>query len=193
MEIDQRGVDLLGWEPINLFWKYKGLRVFDELSVDFALKKGQVEKLAKMKMYASVLEDKDGLTRELVAYVKERSGQEVGEKVSAPKYVHYFWRFKGLHYAHEFPELVEKQKEVFALAQDIIRKEYEEYIAKQTEKEKSILPEIINDFVDWARNFNKKSVTLKDVEYYLEQKDLTLMKSSTRALYLETNSKLGKG
>jgi len=191
INVDLNTGDLFDWQSINLFWRSKKLGLGTELSVDGEITKRQVENTAKKKYFQSILEGKeDTLSKELAEFAKKRSNTVEGKRVDVSHHSYSFWKGKGLESVFDFPEIEQKKDDIEIDAQAIAGKEYEELITKQTENETQMLPGLITNLVDWATKLQKKRVSLKEVDYFLQQNKLVLSKTTSRVLYVETNNKL---
>lgn len=115
------------------------------------------------------------LAVEILEFVKERKKEGL-DYYSASRQ---FWECKGVH---EFLMPVEAQTK-------IQRAEY--LTQKQTlQEEKEELPSLVNKCVDWARTHNMRKVAVADVDAFLFDEDLHLLRETKRALYSKANVKL---
>jgi len=102
----------------------------------------------------------------------------------------YFWKSKGIEIFLMPSDIQFKVERANILAQREIRKETEIQKREQMEKEKEELPSLVSQCVDWARTNGLKRLTMADVDAYIIERDLDILKETRRALYAMANVKL---
>ncbi|MGA2309705.1 MAG: hypothetical protein ABSG57_09185 [Candidatus Bathyarchaeia archaeon] len=94
----------------------------------------------------------------------------------------HFWESKGVQEFLMPFEVQSKMQRADFLAQ-----------RRALQEEKDELPSLVGKCVDWARINNLKKVALADVDAFLMEKDLHLLRETKRALYSMANLKLKTG
>jgi len=103
----------------------------------------------------------------------------------------FFWENKGIEDTYSMPsEIRLKMNKANILARTQIRIEEETQRKEQMEKEKEELPSLVGQCVDWARTHGLKRVTLADVDAYILERNLDILKETRRALYVMANVQL---
>jgi len=90
----------------------------------------------------------------------------------------------------QFPEIEMKIEKAEILAQRAIRDETETQRRERIEKEKEELPSLVSHCIDWARTHGLKRLTVADVDAYIMERNLEILKETRRALYAMANVKL---
>jgi len=181
----------LNIELLHMFWKSKGITDYYDASPEIGIKIKQVEKLARDTIQQQVFSSStDELARELAEYAKRKAGKDSGQGVHASSMAYTFWHNKGLSYRVDSLELQERKDEVEQLAQEFIDKDFYEYMENRIKAEKSELPKLVHSCVEWARKTGSKSITLKDVKFFLLENQVDILEATQRALYLSANYEL---
>lgn len=105
----------------------------------------------------------------------------------------YFWESKGVHEFLMPSEAQIKIQRANFLAQKELDKQAEAERKRRLQEEKDELPSLVGKCVDWARINNLNKVTLADVDTFLLDKDLDLMRETKRAIYSTANLRLKTG
>jgi len=184
--------DLLNWETLGLFWKSKGIHNKFGTPVEIELKIRQVEKLARDKIHAKVFSvPDDQLSQELALFAKKKAGRENDRRIRVESVTYTFWRSKGLvEHITDSPEIEEKKDQIELLAQEILDTDFRNYQNQRLEAEKKELPNLIKSCVEWAHDSNRGIITVKDVKFYLLEKNIDLLDATERALYIGANNEL---
>jgi hypothetical protein len=125
----------------------------------------------------------DELAYEVVSFLRKEFPEGI-DPVSSWRATQLFWEKKGLRFADD-PALRLKMQKVDAL----VRKKMEK---QQIEKEKQILPKLVEKCVKWAMENNLKRVTKSNFDYFLTEKEIQLSRTSKDALYNQVNFMLQK-
>ena len=88
------------------------------------------------------------------------------------------------------PDIQIKIQKAEILAREEIKKKIEIEHRLRIEKEKEELPSLISRCIDWAITYGFKKVTLADVDAFLLENELDILKETKRTLYSLTNLKL---
>lgn len=112
------------------------------------------------------------------------------EKVSFHILSRFFWENKGVHrfLLPSEAELKVERAESLAERENARREEAEK--KQRLSEEKEELPSLVNQCVDWARLNSLNRLTLSDVDTYVMEKNLDILKETKRALYAMANVKL---
>ena len=101
-----------------------------------------------------------------------------------------YWSQKGVSKYMMPSEIRTKINDAERLAeQELVKKEQTEK-KKRLENETEQLPNLVSHFVDWARPRSIKRATLMDVEQFVLDKDIDVLKETKRAIYNKANAKL---
>lgn len=116
------------------------------------------------------------LAVEIFEFIKRERTEEGSDYYSAS---HNFWESKGVH---EFLVPFEVRSKI----------QRADFLAKRRvlQEEKDELPSLVAKCVDWAGINNLNKVTLADVDAFLLEKDLDLLRETKKALYSTANFKL---
>ena len=68
--------------------------------------------------------------------------------------------------------------------------DFYEYRKKRILSEKDELPKLVQLCVDWARSSGRRSITVKDVEYFLHEINVHILEPTERELYLLVNNEM---
>ena len=101
-----------------------------------------------------------------------------------------FWENKGIEHYQMPSEIRLKINRANILARTQIRKEEEKRRKEQIQKEKEELPSLVSHCVDWARTNGLKRLTLADIDAYIMERNLEILKETRRALYAMANVQL---
>ena len=141
---------------------------------------------------------------EVPAWIKTRTPEELAvemlefkkkefpenEKLGFHTISNFFWKSKGIE-RYAMPSDIElKVERANILAQREILKEEERQKKEQWEKEKEELPSLVSQCIDWARTNGLKRLTLGDIDAYIMERNLDILKETRRALYAMANVKL---
>ena len=183
---------LLSREIVDMFWEFKGIKISFDTPLEISIKTKQVEKLAQEIIYQKIfLVPIDVLAKELANYARKQSGREDGQGVYIASYRHLFWKSRGLDFRSDISiEIQQKMIEVERLAQEIIDEDFYEYRKKRILSEKDELPKLVQLCLDWARSSGRRSITVKDVEYFLHEINVHILEPTERELYLLVNNEM---
>jgi hypothetical protein len=78
------------------------------------------------------------------------------------------------------------RRDIWALSQSKLEKRYKEKVLR----ERSELPSLVDQCVDWARANGLRNVSKADIETFLLEKEYDLTKETQKAIYALTNTKL---
>ena len=102
----------------------------------------------------------------------------------------FFWKSKGIERFLMPSDIQLKIERANILARREILKEAETQKRERLEKEKEELPSLVSHCVDWARTNGLKRLTLGDIDAYIMERNLDILKETRRALYATANVKL---
>jgi hypothetical protein len=125
---------------------------------------------------------------------KEFPEQHIGVTLRARSEFHnllrHYWSEKGVEKLFLPSEISMKIQKAEMLAEtELLRKEQAEK-KERLEKEKEELPSLVSQYVDWARLRSIKRATLTDVESFVLDKDIDILKETKRAIFIMANAKL---
>jgi len=128
------------------------------------------------------------LAAELISFVKkELSGEE---RMWVRKVSRLFWGGKGVERWLMPPDVRLRMEKAEMLAQKELDTEQKVKEREQLEKEKAGLPSLVNLCVDWAIERGLKRVTQADVQAFLMEKNVEVLRQTERSLYALANVKL---
>lgn len=128
------------------------------------------------------------LAVELISFVKkELSGEE---RMFVRKVSQLFWGDKNVERWRMPPEIRLKMEKAEMLSQKQLDTEREIKEREQLEKEKTGLSSLVNLCVDWAKERGLKRVTQADVEAFLMEKNVEILRQTRKSLYALVNVKL---
>jgi len=102
----------------------------------------------------------------------------------------FFWANKGIESYLMPSDIRLKIDRANILARREIEKEIEMQKKARFKKEKEELPSLVSQCIDWARTNGLKRLTLADVDAYIMERDLDILKETRRALYVTVNIRL---
>jgi len=125
---------------------------------------------------------------ELAAEILEFNKKEFPEATFFHNISRLFWKSKGFDSRYGMPsEVAMKIEKAEILAERAIRDEIETERRERIEKEKEELPSLVSHCVDWARTNGLKRLTLADIDAYIMERNLEILKETRRALYAMAN------
>lgn len=101
-----------------------------------------------------------------------------------------FWENKGIEHYQMPSEIRLKINRANILARTQIHREAEKQRKEQMQKEKEGLPSLVSHCNDWARTNGLKRLTLADIDAYIMERNLDILKETRRALYAIANVQL---
>jgi len=102
----------------------------------------------------------------------------------------FFWKSKGIE-RYLMPSDIElKVERANILARREILKETETQKRERLGKEKEELPSLTSHCIDWARTNGLKRLTLADIDAYIMERNLDILRETRRALYAMANVQL---
>jgi hypothetical protein len=101
-----------------------------------------------------------------------------------------FWEQKGISRWLLEPELHLKVDKVDSLFRLNLEQEYSKRLKEQIETEKKLLPELVEECLDWAEKEQLKKITKSNLDYFLIDKESELTVTSRDILYHRVNLKL---
>jgi len=122
---------------------------------------------------------KDKTPEELAVEIFEFAKKEKREGLDYVSASSQFWESKGINEFLMPSEVQSKMRRASFLAR-----------RQAVQEEKDELPSLIGKCVDWARTHDMNKVALQDVEAFLSEKDLHILRETMRALYSRANVKL---
>jgi len=102
----------------------------------------------------------------------------------------FFWENKGIEHYYMPSEIRLKIERANILARTQIHREAEKQKKEQMQKEKEGLPSLVSHCVDWARTNGLKRLTLADIDAYILERNLDILKETRRGLYAIANVEL---
>jgi len=101
-----------------------------------------------------------------------------------------FWEKKGIEHYQMPSEIRLKINRANILARTQIHREAEKQKKEQMQKEKEELPSLVSHCIDWARTNGVIRLTLADIDAYIFERNLDILKETRRALYAMANVQL---
>jgi hypothetical protein len=102
----------------------------------------------------------------------------------------FFWKSKGIEGYLMPPDIRLIMERAEILARKEIQKQEKMQRSVQLKKEEEELPSLVSHCIDWARTRGLKRLTLADVDAYILERDLDILKETRRALYTMANVEL---
>jgi hypothetical protein len=128
------------------------------------------------------------IAEDILEFKKKTFPEE--ESLSIYTVTNFFWERQGIEQFHMPSEIRLKIQQADTLAQIMARKEQEKMKNERMEKETAELPSLVSRCVDWARTNGLKRVTVADVDAYILERNLDILKETRRAIYAKTNVEL---
>jgi len=128
------------------------------------------------------------IAEEILEFKKKTFPEE--ERLSIYTVTNFFWEEHGIEQFRMPSEIRLKMQQTVTLAQIMARKEQEKMKKERMEKENSELPSLVSRCVDWARTNGLKRLTVADVDAYILERNLDLLKETRRAIYAKANFEL---
>lgn len=101
-----------------------------------------------------------------------------------------YWSQKGVSKYSMSPDIQRRINEAEGLAEkELVTKEQAEK-KKRLENEDKELPSLVSQFVDWAKPRSIKRATLTEVEQFVLDKDIDILKETKRSIFIMANAKL---
>lgn len=169
-------------EISGLFWQKKGLPYGFVEDPEIKIKIRKVEMIAQQKLSSDILEKPDEeLTNEALDFIKKQF-----KDAPVPyRATELFWESKGIRRFTSDTRLRLKMDKV----ESMVRQKLEE---EQVEREKEILPGLIDECLKWATRNQLRKLTKSNVDYFLTEKGAQLSRTTKDALYNQVNFKLAK-
>lgn len=181
---------------IGLFWFKDGVKYSFSMSTGWWLQFSTAmatsyppemsERLLEIPEEIRKKSDKE-LADELVAFVLREFPDEL-DRISF-RASRLFWESKGLadlwRLGREDPKIGLKVEKAESLAQFRLKQETQK-------KEKQLVPKLVEECLNWARENQMKRVNKTNVDSFLAEKELTLSKSSRDIIYSKVNITLAK-
>jgi len=176
----------------GLFWFKDGIKYSYDMSTDwwdqFAELAGEYDEEAERprEIPDDVKRKSDReLADELVGFVQKEFPDELDRMSVVAKRL--FWESKGLpsYLDIEDDKITLKVKKAESLAQLKLKAEVQK-------KEKQLVPKLVEECVNWARENGLKKVNKTNVDSFLVEKELTLSKLSRDVIYSRVNLILAK-
>ncbi len=125
------------------------------------------------------------LASKLIAFSKKEFPNE--EKIWIRSISQLYWGQKQINKWEMPPDIQLKIEKAEMLAQGQLDQEKETEQKIQLEKEKAALPSLVGSCVDWAKEHGIKRITQADVDAFLMEKDLEVLKQTKKSLYATAN------
>ena len=125
------------------------------------------------------------LALELISFAKKELGDE--DRIYIRQVSHLYWNTKGVNRYLIPAEFQLKLDKAERLAQKELDNEREQKEKQRLEEEKTELPSLVASCVDWAKEHGLKRITQSDVDAFLLEKNIQIMKQTQRALYSMAN------
>jgi len=129
------------------------------------------------------------LALEMIEFGKKEFPDEEGRS-GFYRTSHFFWESKGVSRFSLSPKDRLKMERANFLADKEITKQEAEQKRQKLEQEKEELPSLVSQCVDWARMKGLKRLTLTDIDAFLFDKELSVMKETKRVMQSLVNSQL---
>ncbi|MCW4005534.1 MAG: hypothetical protein NWF04_02895 [Candidatus Bathyarchaeota archaeon] len=133
----------------------------------------------------------ESIAKEILEFKDEQSPKNDG--ISFHLLSNLFWSKKGVEKFFLPPEIELKIRQADIEARLQLQKEDDEKKKAMLLQEKEELPSLVCQCVDWARVNSLKRLTLSDIDTFILEKDIDILKETKRALYSMTNVKLKSG
>jgi len=128
------------------------------------------------------------IAEEILEFKKKTFPEE--ERLSIYTVTNFFWEEHGIEQFRMPSEIRLKMQQTVTLAQIMARKEQENKKKERMEKENAELPSLVSRCVDWARTNGLKRLTVADVDAYILERNLDILKETRRAIYAKANVEL---
>jgi len=102
----------------------------------------------------------------------------------------FFWKSKGIERYFMPSDIQLKVERANILARKEILKEADIKKRERLKKEKEELPSLVSQCIDWARTNGLKRLTLADIDAYIMERNLDILRETRRALYAMANVQL---
>lgn len=131
----------------------------------------------------------DELADEIFSYVKKESqDDETGWRGDL---YNEFWNSKGIEDRFDLPKDIQsKMEKAEKIAEKKLEKDSKEREQIKYQKEKEILPQLIEDCIKWAKQNGLKRLTKSDISAFILEKDLELFADTETILYSKVNARL---
>lgn len=131
----------------------------------------------------------EDLAVEMLEFRKKQFPED--EKISFHMVSRLFWENKGVRAMFFLPSEVQlKVDKANLLAQREITKQEDAQKRQKLEQEKEELPSLVSQCVDWARLKGLKRLALTDIDAFLFDKEISILKETKRILFSMANSQL---
>lgn len=130
----------------------------------------------------------ESIAKEILEFKDEEFTEN--EPVSFHSVINLFWSKKGVERFFLPPEIDMKIRQADIKAQMQFQKEEDEKKKARLSEEREELPTLVSKCVDWARVSGLKRVALADIDTFLLEKDLDILRETKKAVYSMTNVKL---
>ena len=143
--------------------------------------------------YEEILRQLENITAEELAneYLEIYNEKKQQSEYPISYEVHDFFRYdKGID-TYSLPiELREKTNQVAVIVRAILKEQRLAKIREKTSQERAIIPELVEQLMEWAETYEFKSVRLKDVQAFLIEREIELTDTNLRFLQAKTNTLL---
>jgi hypothetical protein len=131
------------------------------------------------------------LAKEILEFKDEEFAED--EQVSFHMISQLFWNKKGVDSLFMPTDIQMKIQQANIKARRQLMKDEEKERKARLAKEKEELPSIVCQCADWARLGGLKRVTYSDIDAFMLEKDMDVLKETRRALYSKTNLTMKTG
>lgn len=129
------------------------------------------------------------LAVEMIEFAKKEYPEEEGRR-GFYTVSRFFWETKGVSRFFLSSEAQLKVDKANFMAEKEITKQEEAKKRQQLEKERGELPSLASQCVDWARMKGLKRLALTDIDAFLFDKEISILKETKRVLFSMANSEL---
>jgi len=150
-----------------------------------AIRYGGEERIPKEALQELQSKDENQFVEEILAFLSKEF-PEASTVIGIPN----FWQQKGIQRWALEPKLQFKIEKVEARVRQRLEQERLKKEKEQIEKERAILPKLIEECLEWAKKNQIRKVTKSNIDFFLTEKEIELTKTSRDALYNQVNFKL---
>jgi len=160
----------------------------EEVAPSIGVSYGREEQISKEALEELQNKDENQLAEEMLAFVSKEFPDL--DRVGLYHKSELFWNQKGIGRWRLEPKLQFKIEKVDTIFREKLEQELAKKVKEQIEKEKEILPKLIEECLEWAKKNQIKKVTKSNIDYFLTEKEIGLTKISRDIMYNQVNFKI---
>ena len=176
-----------------ILWKSEACLLSSFVELVSTPRAGKAEELDVEERISSEIEvtTPEQLAVELVAFARGQFPEDKDMTARLYRVKNVFWASKGLAETLSLPSEIRLKVEKAEMLAE--RKLEEDHITRekmQVEKERQLLPSLVNECVGWARSLDLRRVTKSDISAFLAERNIELSTFSAGLLYAKANLSL---